>query len=217
MCTVEKNKIGSRVYYTLIGSDGIEFDSSKRKTYNKKETKSYDGKFKKYNCILSDNELRYKFDGFYVYAHYMDEEIVYIGKGCGNRAISDNGRKYQIDSLTDIKILERFKSEDEALIYEKEMIEYYQSIGQCKYNDKLYREGYKKYKKTKTKKEREHNKKYKEKEKECKEKEYKNLILQMTKLENKKEKLENKISDIDKKILDIDKKIEKIQEKLDNF
>lgn len=124
----------------------------------------------------------------------MDEEIVYIGKGCGNRAISDNGRKYQIDSLTDIKILERFKSEDEALIYEKEMIEYYQSIGQCKYNDKLYHEGYKKYKKIKTKKEKEHN----------------DLILQMTKLKNKKEKLESKI-------LDINKKIEKIQEKLDNF
>lgn len=202
---MEKNKIGNRVYYTLIGSDGIEFDSSKRKTYDIKETESYNGKFKKYNCILTDNELRYKFDGFYVYAHYMDEEIIYIGKGCGNRAISSNSRKYQIDSLTDIKILKRFKSEDEALIYEKEMIEYYQSIGQCKYNDKFYHEGYKKYKKTKTKKEKKKEKEYKEKEKE-----YKDLILQMTKLENKKEKLENKI-------LDIDKKIEKIQEKLDNF
>ena len=201
---MKKNKIENRVYYTLIGSDGIEFDSSKRKTYNKKETESYNGKFKKYNCILTDDELRYKFNGFYVYAHYMDEEIVYIGKGCGNRAISSNGRKYQIDNLTDIKILKRFKSEDEALIYEKEMIEYYQSIGQCKYNDKLYHEGYKKYKKTKIEKKKEYNKEKK------KEKEYNDLISQMTKLENKKEKLENKI-------LDIDKKIEKIQEKLDNL
>lgn len=37
VCAVEKNKIGSRVYYTLMGSNGIEFDSAKRKVYDIKE------------------------------------------------------------------------------------------------------------------------------------------------------------------------------------
>ena len=37
VCTVEKNKIGNKVYWTLMGSDGIEFDSSKRKVYDIKE------------------------------------------------------------------------------------------------------------------------------------------------------------------------------------
>lgn len=37
VCTIEKNKIGNKVYWTLMGSDGIEFDSSKRKVYDIKE------------------------------------------------------------------------------------------------------------------------------------------------------------------------------------
>ena len=37
VCVVEENKIGNKNYYTLMGSDGIEFDSSKRKVHEIKE------------------------------------------------------------------------------------------------------------------------------------------------------------------------------------
>ena len=37
VCVIEENKIGNKNYYTLMGSDGIEFDSSKRKVHEIKE------------------------------------------------------------------------------------------------------------------------------------------------------------------------------------
>lgn len=84
-----------------------------------------------------------EFKGFYVYAHYMGKEVVYIGKGSKHRATSNSGRPYKIEDLTKIKILKRFgDDESETLKYEKEMIEYYKSIGQCKFNDEKYHEGY---------------------------------------------------------------------------
>lgn len=96
----------------------------------------------KYGNIITKKEMRGEYDGFYVYAHYMNEEVVYVGKGCKRRAI-DGKRPYKMRDLTKVKILKRFEDDElSALIYEKEMIEYYQSIGQCKYNDTSYHCGY---------------------------------------------------------------------------
>lgn len=100
----------------------------------------------KYQGIITDKETKDEFDGFYVYAHYINNEVVYIGKGCKRRAIDGLNRKYKIEDLTNIKILKRFKSEDEALKYEEYMIDFYQFIGQCKYNDKIYHKGNKRNK-----------------------------------------------------------------------
>ena len=41
----------------------------------------------KYGNIITKKEMRGEYDGFYVYAHYMNEEVVYVGKGCKRRAI----------------------------------------------------------------------------------------------------------------------------------
>lgn len=96
----------------------------------------------KYGNIITKKEMRGEYDGFYVYAHYINEEVVYVGKGCKRRAI-DGKRPYKMRDLTKVKILKRFEDDElSALIYEKEMIEYYQSIGQCKYNDTSYHCGY---------------------------------------------------------------------------
>ena len=96
---------------------------------------------RKYKFYLPNEHTEFK--GYYVYAHYIDDEVVYVGKGCKERATSKVGRKYNMDSLTKIDILKRFgDDEQEALAYEQEMIEYYQSIGQCRYNDTSYHEGY---------------------------------------------------------------------------
>lgn len=92
----------------------------------------------KYENIITKKEMKGEYDGFYVYAHYMSEEVVYVGKGCRKRAI-DGKRPYKMRDLTKVRILKRFEDDElSALIYEKEMIEYYQSIGQCKYNDISY-------------------------------------------------------------------------------
>ena len=193
VCKVTKFKKGNKAYYILENSNGIKFDSSKRKKYDVKHkaTSEYKGKNKKYKNILTDIELREGFDGYYVYAHYIDDEVIYIGKGCRSRCIKDNDRKYKIEDLTDIKILKRFKDEKQALKYEEYMIDFYQLIGQCRYNDNSYHEG---------------GRRDKSKEEIL----YDKLVSEMVKLENKKEKLQNKI-------LDINKEIEEIQNKLDNL
>lgn len=194
VCKVTKIKENcNKVYWVLENSNGVKFDAMKRKEHDMKHkaTDEYEGKNKKYKNILTDTELREGFDGYYVYAHYIDNEVIYIGKGCRSRCIKDSGRKYKIEDLTDIKILKRFKDEEQALKYEEYMIDFYQLIGQCKYNDNYYHEG---GRRDKSKEETLYNK----------------LVSEMVKLENKKEKLQNKI-------LDIDKKIEKIQNKLDNL
>lgn len=96
------------------------------------------------NAIKYDFYLPYEnkiFQGYYVYAHYIEDEVIYIGKGCKNRATKFDGRAYGRDDISNIEILKRFEDEDEALAYEEEMIKYYQSIGQCKYNDDVYHRG----------------------------------------------------------------------------
>ena len=103
-----------------------------------------DGRTSMRNAIKYDFYLPYEnkiFQGYYVYVHYIEDEIIYIGKGCKNRATKFDGRAYGRNDITNIEILKRFEDEDEALAYEEEMIKYYQSIGQCKYNDDAYHRG----------------------------------------------------------------------------
>ena len=90
----------------------------------------------KYTDILSPKELSNEFDGFYVYRHILNDEVIYIGKGCKRRVV-DGNRQY---SMKDIKkeIVKRFDNEFEALRFEENLIKYYKSIGQCRYNGEVY-------------------------------------------------------------------------------
>ena len=99
------------------------------------------GKYNHLNEDLTKKERFGEFDGYYVYAHYIGEEVVYIGKGCRDRINQTIGRKYDLLLLTKGKILKRFDNEQQALDYEKKAIEEYKAIGQCKYNDDFYHKG----------------------------------------------------------------------------
>lgn len=157
----------------------------------RKESKKYKSK---YGDLYLKNECS-EYKGFYVYAHYINEEVVYIGKGCRRRATSGSGRKYNIEDLTDIKILKRFGDDElSALIYEEQMIEYYKSIGQCKYNDNLYHEGNNKNETTKIN--TEYKKIVKEKEK---------LKKERAKVINKLDELDNQIDKLDMQIIELEK------------
>ena len=97
VCKVTKIKENcNKVYWVLENSNGVKFDAMKRKEYDLKHkaTDEYIGKNVKYRNILTDDELRENFNGYYVYAHYIDEEVIYIGKGCRSRAIK-NGPSYR--------------------------------------------------------------------------------------------------------------------------
>lgn len=94
-----------------------------------------------YNNLFTKKEKRNEFDGYYVYAHLKDGIVVYIGKGCKKRCSIFSERKYSQNDIDEIKILKRFDNELEAFKYEERMISYYQSIGQCKYNDDTYHAG----------------------------------------------------------------------------
>ena len=147
----------------------------------------------KYGNIITKKEMRGEYDGFYVYAHYMNEEVVYVGKGCKRRAI-DGKRPYKMRDLTKVKILKRFEDDElSALSYEKEMIEYYQSIGQCKYNDQSYHCG-----KIVTK-------------------ENKKILIQRRydKLNNRLNKLLKKEESLIQKINELNSQIEKLKNKLE--
>ena len=97
----------------------------------------------KYN-ILTDKERNNEFDGYYVYAHIIDNKYMYIGKGCKSRAMNSMYERFKKEDYdkVEIKILARFENEVDALEYEENKINYYQSIGQCKLNDnKCYHKG----------------------------------------------------------------------------
>lgn len=115
------------------------FREDKRK--NRDVGRKKNGKYNHLNEDLTKKERLGDFDGYYVYAHYIGEEIVYIGKGCRDRINQTISRKYDLLDLTKGKILKRFNDETQALNYEKEMIEKYKIIGQCKYNDEVYHIG----------------------------------------------------------------------------
>ena len=90
----------------------------------------------KYKDILSPKELSNEFDGFYVYRHILNDEVIYVGKGCRRRVV-DGSRSYDIRTVQK-EIVKRFDDEFEALRFEESMIKYYKSIGQCKYNSDIY-------------------------------------------------------------------------------
>lgn len=81
---------------------------------------------------------------FYVYAYFLKStnEIFHIGKGTGNRYKDKNNhrnqyfrniiQKYKDD--VDVKIIKDNLSEQEAWSLERDMIEQYKKIGQCKTN-----------------------------------------------------------------------------------
>ena len=81
---------------------------------------------------------------YYVYAWYIKStnEIFHVGKGKNNRCydIKNHRNKYFINTYNvhkddcDVKILYDNLTEQEAFALEKELIEYYKSIGQCKTN-----------------------------------------------------------------------------------
>jgi len=71
---------------------------------------------------------------FYVYAHIVEKEIVYIGCGTGSRSYNLNARSRRWkdnvnkDELT-IKILKRFSVRDDAEAYELELLKKHNPIG----------------------------------------------------------------------------------------
>lgn len=111
-------------------------DKRKGRICEKKRNPKYD--------ILTDRERNNEFDGYYVYAHIMDGKYMYIGKGCKARAMNSMYQRFNKEDYDkiEIKILARFENEIDALEYEENKINYYQSIGQCKLNDdKYYHQG----------------------------------------------------------------------------
>ena len=76
---------------------------------------------------------------FYVYEWFNTEtnEVFYVGKGCGNRYRSKQHRNkdfldYVENNPTDVRIVKVFQDEEEAFKYEKELTDYYRSLGMCK-------------------------------------------------------------------------------------
>ena len=102
----------------------------------KKKIEKRGGNNLKYKDVLSPKELSNEFDGFYVYRHMINDEVIYIGKGCKRRAVNGN-RPYDI-RIVQKEIVKRFDDEFEALKFEEGLIKYYKSIGQCKYNSDIY-------------------------------------------------------------------------------
>lgn len=78
---------------------------------------------------------------FYVYKWFIIDtnEIFYIGKGCNNRAKSKSGRNKLFQSYIakykcSYEILKYFNKEEDALVYEKQLISELKSKGLCKCN-----------------------------------------------------------------------------------
>lgn len=83
---------------------------------------------KKYD-FLTDKERRNEFDGYYVYVHKKNNEIIYIGKGSRQRAISSDKREYNIKDV-EVEIIARFSNSQEAQMLEQKLI----SLHKPKYN-----------------------------------------------------------------------------------
>lgn len=110
------------------------YDKPKDKIDNR--SNNIGGNNLKYKDILSPKELSNEFDGFYVYRHIKNDEVIYVGKGCKRRVL-DGNRPYDIRTVQK-EIVKRFDDEFEALKFEEGLIKYYKSIGQCKYNSDIY-------------------------------------------------------------------------------
>lgn len=78
---------------------------------------------------------------YYVYTHELNGEIIYCGKGTGNRAIDFWRRRKQWKKvvgdnkiLIKVDIVQWFETEEDTYEYEKELTLYYKNIGQCRGN-----------------------------------------------------------------------------------
>tara|TARA_R110000823_G_C15559645_1_gene460350 strand:- start:36 stop:491 length:456 start_codon:yes stop_codon:yes gene_type:complete len=127
------------------GNNGHSTRSNKK--YDKRRKGNFEGE--KYideflNKIIIQVKDFYKFklrkeikeitlDGFYVYKHTVDNEVVYIGKGSGDRMYSINrtsGEHTKIikDGGVNFKIISNGMTNEIALILEKELIKFYQPV-----------------------------------------------------------------------------------------
>lgn len=134
----EWHKEGQKVIIDKIYDEPKEIEDGRGGNRGSSNQKS------KYEGILTKKEVKGEFDGYYVYAFIIENKIMYVGKGCRARALNSRSLRFNKTDYdkVEIKILKRFgDNELEALAYEKEMIKYYQSIGQCKYNDENYHIG----------------------------------------------------------------------------
>ena len=68
-------------------------------------------------------------NNYYVYEHYLDDELFYIGKGKGKRCLDLESRtrrwKAKVNGRENdvvVKIIETFKTEEEALMFERRRI-----------------------------------------------------------------------------------------------
>ena len=151
-CKAHREGKGKNSIYTL---SGVPTEPIPENQFGKKEREKIDGRSdkgkkrgkykerKEYHrqCEgLTRKERNHGFDGFYVYKHVYNNEVVYVGKGCRARAIKQQGRFYDI-STVESYIVKRFEKEEEALKYEEELIQYYKEIGECKYNSNIYKQG----------------------------------------------------------------------------
>jgi hypothetical protein len=131
-CTIELiggNGKGRKYVITNSNEEEINIDFSTRLDKEKKR--------KNRNSIYDNKNNK----EFYVYVHYINDEVVYIGKGKNYRA-TDKNREYDIKMITKIEILKWFDDEEKALEFEEETIKHFQSIGQCKFNNKIYKKGF---------------------------------------------------------------------------
>lgn len=79
---------------------------------------------------------------YYVYEHLLDGEVFYVGKGSGNRYLQMGYARNRYwnnfvgDRINDVekRIVKYFENEDDAYIYEEELIYKYKKKGLCKCN-----------------------------------------------------------------------------------
>lgn len=96
-------------------------------------TKGTPNRFKKIDMHFAINELNsfvncIKDGGFYIYKHYLNNELVYIGKGQNNRAWEKTRSNSEHIIVFDQLKVEIFCSnliEDEALCIEKALIKFH--------------------------------------------------------------------------------------------
>lgn len=121
-----------------------EFGKSQRK--NRSDKGKLRGRYKERDKYIREcdgltlKERRRGFESFYVYIHKRDGKVIYVGKGCRARAISQDGREYDMSDI-EISIVKRFEKEDDALRYEEELIAYYKQRGECEHNVVMYKQG----------------------------------------------------------------------------
>lgn len=136
ICEISKLGRGKGLKYHIanVKLDLSDFVIDRRADFNS-QRKDITTSTSLYSDILTYNEINEIFDGYYVYRHILDDEVIYVGKGCRRRAVRFDKRPYEDlkDNIT-VEIVRRFDNEQETLKFEEQLIKYYISVGQCKYN-----------------------------------------------------------------------------------